>query len=447
MTGTLGVTLRVLAAEGPVAVCDRFLDRMEEWGRRRTFRLPSNGRAIRAGVLNVLPTPPARRLGGIQIQFLRRLTLEAEERAYALLYPDGRRYRLERQHGSRRDALALPGPVVGSAVSLEDTAFEEAVLRAAELAKATAVHIEGLAGIPFTSMLHLGGHGLRIILSLHDFALLCPRPDLQEQPSAQFCGYCEDLTRCHACLGQDWNVAADFQSRYREAGAELLRSAHAAIYPSNFLRSKFFELVPGLDRGAHRVIEPGSGAEPTRLARRGAPGPVRHVAFVGTVQARKGALVFEEVVRGIAQEFPGIRWSVFGGGEPDLLRRLRRLPGVSTRGYYRAGTLPRLLRRRRVDLALLLSIVPESYGLTLGECREAGVPVIAFDHGAVAERVRALGGGILVSPDEQWGGVMRAVREVVTGRQLPVWSTAATPSSARDAARSYLQLYRELGLS
>ena len=62
------------------------------------------------------------------------------------------------------------------------------------------------------------------------------------------------------------------------------------------------------------------------------------------------------------------------------------------RGYYRAGSLPGLLRRESVDLALLLSIWPESYGITLDECRAAGVPVVAFDHGAMGERLRWEGG-------------------------------------------------------
>lgn len=131
---------------------------------------------------------------------------------------------------------------------------------------------------------------------------------------------------------------------------------------------------------------------------------MRHVALVGGVQAHKGALVFEEVVRRIRGE--GLRWSAYGGGDPELLARLRRLP-VRVRGYYRSGTLPRLLRRDRVDLALLLSIVPESYSLVLDECAAAGVPVLAFDLGAVGERLRS---GSLVALEEGAEGIARRIR-------------------------------------
>jgi glycosyltransferase involved in cell wall biosynthesis len=98
-----------------------------------------------------------------------------------------------------------------------------------------------------------------------------------------------------------------------------------------------------------------------------------------------------------------------------------------------------------VDLALLLSIWPEAYGLTLDECWRAGVPVIAFDHGAMAERVRRLGGGILVSPGEGAAGVARAVRQAVAGPAPAVPAPDVLPDPGQ-AAAAHLELYRGLGL-
>lgn len=447
MSGALAVALSVLMAEGAAAGRDRLLDRIEEWRRRRSFRPAGEGGGLGSPILNVLSTPPARRLGGLQIQFLRRLEVEAEERAYALLYPEAGRYRLERRHSSRREALELPGPAVSSPVVLEDAAFETAVLRAADAAQASAVHVEGLAGIPPVSLLALERRGLSIVLSLHDFAAFCPRPDLLERPAATFCGYCDDLARCQACLAHDWTLAPDFQLRYREASAEVLRRARATVYPSSYLRSKFLDLVPGLDRAVHRVIEPGSPPAPPAWVPPRASRPERHVAFVGAVHVRKGALIFEELVRRAERESPAIRWSVLGGGDPRLLRRLSQRPTVSIRGYYRAGALPDLLRARQVDIGLLLSIVPESYGLTLDECRLAGVPVIAFDHGAVAERIRAGGGGIVVPLQAGCAGVLAALRDVLHGRQRPSGPAASDePPDVTRAALAHLRLYRELGL-
>jgi glycosyltransferase involved in cell wall biosynthesis len=177
--------------------------------------------------------------------------------------------------------------------------------------------------------------------------------------------------------------------------------------------------------------------------------PVRHVAYIGSVQPHKGALVFEEVVRRLPPEtHPDLRWSAYGGGDPDLLLRLRRVPRVKVRGYYRAGSLVRLLEQDRVDLALLLSIVPESYSLALSECFAAGVPVVAFDHGAIAERVRKHGGGLLVDPLAGAAGIASALAALAGGLRLPPRPVPAIETSTSgDAAGAFERLYRELELS
>ncbi len=186
---------------------------------------------------------------------------------------------------------------------------------------------------------------------------------------------------------------------------------------------------------------PGSTSLPPRSTCRAwrrpeSPRPLRHIAYVGAVHAHKGAFVFEEVVKLLAST-PGLRFTVFGGGDPRILARLRGLPRVRVRGYYRAGSLPRLLRREGVDLALLLSIWPESYGITLDECQAAGVPVVAFDHGAIGERLRRDGGSGLV-PIEQ--GAAGVARTLATG-PLPSIGHPAEGRSADASARAIAAVY------
>lgn len=375
------VAWRVLRTEGLLAVRDRALDRLAEARRRRSFSpAPPGWRPAPVPVIHLSATPPAPRLGGVQAHLLRRLEPDA-----ALLYPEAGGWRLEVQGRSMTFPGAPPSPI-----ALEDAAFEEAVRSAAGLLAAGVVHVEGLAGLPPGSLLRLRRGGLDLRLALHDFAAFCPRPHLLERPRLGFCWYSRDLERCGRCLRQDWPVGDAYQAERRAISAELLASASALVFPSEFLRRTYTELVPELPPEGQRIVAPAAGIPPLppREAR-----PVRHVALVGGVQAHKGALVFEEVVRLLAGS--RLRWSAYGGGDPEILARLRRLP-VRVRGYYRGGALPRLLRRDRVDLALLLSIVPESYSLVLDECRAAGVPVVAFDLGAVGDRLPRLGAGRLV---------------------------------------------------
>lgn len=380
------VAWRVLRTEGLLAVRDRALDRLAEARRRRSFSpAPPGWRPAPVSVLHLSATPPAPRLGGVQAHLLRSL-----EPGTALLHAEAGGWRLEVQGRFLTFPGAPPSPA-----ALEDADFEEAVRSAAGLLGAGSLHVEGLSGLPLRSLLRFPD----LRLALHDFAAFCPRPHLLERPQLRFCWYSRDLERCGRCLRQDWPVEDAWQAERRAVAAELLARASALIFPSEFLRRMYAQLFPGLAPERQRIVPP-SGEIPPLPPREA--GPIRHVALVGGVQAHKGALVFEEVVRRRAD----LHWTAYGGGDPELLARLRRLPRVRVRGYYRSGTLPRLLRRDRVDLALLLSIVPESYSLALDECAAAGVPVVAFDLGAVKERLTT---GQLVPLDEGAEGIVRAL--------------------------------------
>ncbi len=99
-------------------------------------------------VLNLLPTAPTPRLGGMQAQLLTRIEDEAERRPVALLYPEAQGYRLEVAAAGRRLALGLEKAPPPSPVVLRDAAFERAVARAAAEVGARALHVEGLVGDP-----------------------------------------------------------------------------------------------------------------------------------------------------------------------------------------------------------------------------------------------------------------------------------------------------------
>lgn len=415
------VLWRVLRAEGAAAVRDRARDRLAEAARRRPYSsLPPDWRPEEPiPVLLVTATPPVPWLGGVQTQLRSRLEDEVRGRSIALLFNDGDAWRLEIRSGADRFFLDLPGSRP-SPEALEDAAFEAAVRRAAERIGARAVHVEGIAGLPLASLLRLGQGGLTLLLTLHDFAALHPAPHRVASP-----------------------LAEGFQEGRREIAAGLLAAARAVVFPSEFLRRAHLGLFPGLPEDRTHILEPplaSTVALPRRLV--ASPGPILHVALVGSVQPHKGAAVFAEVVRRLSGA--GLRWSSYGGGDAPLLRDLRRL-GVRVRGYYRSGSLPGLLRRDAVDLVLLLSVIPESYSLTLGECVVAGVPVIAFGSGALAERVPRLGAGRVVDPARGAEGITEALGE---GGSLPAIPEDAVHllSDPVSAAAGHLALYRELQL-
>jgi glycosyltransferase involved in cell wall biosynthesis len=430
--------LRLLAGEGPGSLVRRLLDRASEGRRRDSFPEVGLERlGVRAPVLNLLSTPPAVRLGGVQTGMLRRLEQEVARRPVALLYPFGRGYRLEAEDRGRRAAAILDAAPPGTTPRLRDEAFEAAVARAAAAVGSSVVHVENLSSFAPGSVGALVRHGLRLVLTIQDFAPFCPRPHLLEQPADAFCGYSTDPDRCRRCLGESWDLDPGFLPEYRRLAAEALRSAAALVYLSPFVRDRLAVLVPGLDAGRQHVIAPSSGTVEPRPPR--SRSTTLHVAYVGAVKPHKGALVFEGLVGAARDSSPAaMRWSAYGGGDAAILKRLRGL-GVAVHGYYRAGSLPGLLRRDAVDVALVLSIWPETYALVVDECLMAGVPVVAFDLGAPAERLRG-GQGVLLPPGAGPQELLRAVAEAAL-REAPR-PTPVTPAGSADAM---LALYARIG--
>jgi glycosyltransferase involved in cell wall biosynthesis len=296
------------------------------------------------------------------------------------------RARLQAEQSLRRVALHYPGILETASRAWRAADIEAALART----QARAIHIEGSFGIALDAVLKLP---VEIILSLHDLALLdAPEP----------------LRR------------------------ELLQRARTVIFPSDYLRRRY-----GVDG---QVIAPASPA----LSISRTPGMRQRIAWVGSLKRHKGAHLLPDLINTLRPTDPDIEWHVFGGGDADLLRPLRQLPGVVVHGYYPAAALPGLLARHRIGLALLPSVEPESFGLTLSECWSAGVPAITFEHGAHAERIGRDGGGWLVPLESGVAGLAQTITAWLK-RDIDsvVPQSTATPM---DAALAHLQHYRSLGL-
>jgi glycosyltransferase involved in cell wall biosynthesis len=369
--------------------------------------------ASEAGILNVAASGTELRLGGVQAQLAARLRVERGLRSVAILSPG----RLE-QSGSRRVATDL----------------EAGIRQALAVTGAGTVHFEGMHEVPLPAVLRLIESGIRVIVSLHDFSLFCARPHLIEEPVGRFCFYSEDLDRCHRCLQQTWDVPANAQHDRRSLAREILMAATGVIVPSQFLIDQHRQLFSLPDLVAE-VVEPGVPAPPLHT-----DGERRGIAYAGSVKRHKGAHLLPE----LAGLLGNVELHIFGGGDEELLRAIRRVPNITVHGYYRAGTLPSLLARFGIGLVVLPSTWPETYSLVLSEAWIAGAAVAAFDLGAPAERIRRHGGGWLAPLESGVDGLGRIIERWRAGS-----ITTTVPSSVpapEDAAKAHLELYRKWGV-
>lgn len=284
------------------------------------------------------------------------------------------RARLNEERRWREVALWQPGLLQIGTRAWRVTTLEDVLAHSG----AHTLHLEGSSGLDLNQLLRTKA---RIILSLHDLDLLRQPVDLRN---------------------------------------ELLARAHTVIFPSAFLQNAY-----GIDG---HIIEPASAPYHDQPQSSGGP----NVAYAGSVKPHKGGKLLPEIMAQV--DAP---WHVFGGGDADLMHALRAGGTARLHGWYRTGALPALLKSNRIGVVVLPSIVPESFCLTLSECWQAGVPVICFDLGAPAERIRRQGGGWLVPLADAAEGIAHRVREWQRGAlttRIP--ASIATPLDAAVAQRA-----------
>lgn len=154
----------------------------------------------------------------------------------------------------------------------------------------------------------------------------------------------------------------------------------------------------------HRIYNgvPGHVADPRAVR---TSGKVR-CAYVGRLQWRKGYDLFVEAAAAVAPTFGHARFVVAGAPPPgeewrsEALRRRVENLGLSDRVEIlgMCEDVPALLEE--VDIVVLPSRWPESFGLVMVEAMRAGCAVIASDHGAAPEIVCNGVSGLLVPPGD-----------------------------------------------
>jgi len=366
---------------------------------------------------------------------LDRLREEQLKRSTALLYPLSNAWQLEVTNGENGWILEGPEPQTAG------TGLIQAVNWARKTLGTDMVHIENLAGLALDRIPALAEGG-RIIIAAHDFSAYCQRPHLMEQPRSIFCDYSSDPNRCRICLAHDWQLPPDAAEVHRQLGQNAFMAADRLIFPSIFLKDQYQQLFSKIDLAARaRVIEPATDARVTTKARHSKR---PHIAFVGGIKGHKGGRLVVETAAQLRQNSAELHLTSYGDGDFDLLQELKSATHVRVGGYYRSGKLPNLLVRDGVDVAILPSIWPESYGLVVDECLRAGIPVAAFDLGAVGPRLSSLAAGRVVPIGEGAKGLASAALHLLEQGDIDIDNSVIEKlPTPRKVAEQYLELYRE----
>jgi GT2 family glycosyltransferase/glycosyltransferase involved in cell wall biosynthesis len=307
------------------------------------------------------------------------------------------------------------------------------------------VHIRHLINQPLTTVSRVAELlGIPVILSTHDFYYVCPTVNLIDGED-RFCGgHCTpSTTRCRlpsTFVADAVNLKHDRVFEWRDRARPVLTGADAVIATSEFAKGVYLDHFPEIASTIHVIehgrAEPGRPLPLARSVRDRRAGPLR-VFCPANWGLQKGSELVAELIELTA---PVIEWHLAG----KFSERVHAT--AIAYGTYERSDLARLVDQVDPDVVGLFSITPETYSHTLSEAWGLGLPVIAGDFGAIAERVRAHGGGILVDLADR---TAVAERLIDLGRRLlraePLGLPLPSESGVRPVeamAQDYSDLYR-----
>lgn len=249
-------------------------------------------------------------------------------------------------------------------------------------------------GISHIHVHHLLGHGLEILelpqrlqvpydFTAHDYHVVCPQVSLTYPGQ----GYCGELgvQQCGNCLHLK-SAPNNFDIVHWRAvyGGFAARASHLLV-PSRDAARRFARYLPMADirLAPHTDLDEASLPEP-------APALVAsranlRIVVIGAISAIKGADTLEAVALDAAAAGAPLEFHLVG----YAYRSLHSQPHASltVHGPYAEHDLPRLLERLKPDVVWFPALWPETYSYTLSACLKVGVPVVAPDLGAFAERL------------------------------------------------------------
>jgi hypothetical protein len=225
---------------------------------------------------------------------------------------------------------------------------------------------------------------LKLTVYIHDYSWICPRLTLITG-TGKYCGE-PAVTQCEACIAAYGSSLAPTLSAasLRERSARWLERAERIVAPAQDVATRL----------AHYFPKASIAVEPWEEEVYEAPTPAAamprtlKVAVIGAIGPSKGYDVLLNCVRDAKARALPLEFVVVGFTQDDAA--LMAAGDAFVTGRYEEREVDALIRREEPDVALFVSVWPETWCFCLTHALRARLPIVAFDLGAIAERLHSL---------------------------------------------------------
>lgn len=286
-----------------------------------------------------------------------------------------------------------PTEVLGSLVVERDLSEFVQVLHDCEV---DFVHVHHLIDFPHSTSDLITeacrATGIPYYATIHDYFAVCPRVTMVNA-AGLYCGE-PDLPVCENCISISGSEVGnpsvwEWRARY----ARFLGSAERVFVPNADVKARIGRYFPELEILVRPHVEAATQATSCAGTTDGAT-TVRRVLIIGAISAQKGSWLIEDVARYAASNSLPLHFTIMGITDRPL--SIAALRNVTVTGYYEEGQAVDMAARMNAHLAWFPAVWPETYSYTLSVALAARIFPVAFDIGAIADRIRSSQYGLLL---------------------------------------------------
>ena len=250
----------------------------------------------------------------------------------------------------------------------------------------------------------------KLEFKVHDFHAICPSQHLSND-AERYCGLPEDEKICNKCLANnqavDWTSSKEMNIRnWREPFQKLLDKTNTITVfddTSRELLSKVFKTnhvesiysVPHIDS----YFQVTAKADLT--------GPLS-IGLLGTMSTIKGEASVTTLCEWLDSTADQSKVTLIGQSVVPLPSR------VAVHGEYLTEELESLIKKYNINVIFMATIVPETFSFTISEAMKLQLPIVCYNIGAQANRLKKYTFGKVIELDTPPEGVIQSLKEIHT---------------------------------
>lgn len=264
------------------------------------------------------------------------------------------------------------------------------------------IFVNELCSYPIPKIVDFIAHcGVKYDFFVHDFFCVCPSLNLIK-PNGEYCNTCNDIIKCNDCLKNNKykyinNVNVEYcgdVTTWRKIFGKFLEGASEVIAPSKSTASIikcYYDSVECYVR-EHRLQVKLKNTFNSCFAKSNK----LRIGILGAISYVKGSKVLYDIIDKIRKNNNNIEIIIIGYTDIEYEGYVSEDGIVTMTGKYNNKNISDLLNKYQISFVLIPSICPETFSYTASEAVKSGYPILAFDIGACAERIKKYNCGWIV---------------------------------------------------